>query len=32
MKKPEFYNKRIVANNKYWNVFQSDFIDSENRK
>ena len=32
MKKPKFENRKIVANNKYWNVYQSDFIDSKNRK
>ena len=32
MKKPDFFNKKIVASNKYWNVYQSDFIDSQKRK
>ncbi len=29
MKKPRFYNKIVAAKNKYWNIFQSDFEDSQ---
>ena len=32
MQKPIFSNKRIVAENKYWQVTQKDFIDSQERK
>ena len=32
MDKLKFENRKIVASNKYWNVCQSDFTDSKNRK
>ncbi len=29
LQKPKFYNKIIATSNKYWNVFKSDFEDSQ---
>jgi hypothetical protein len=29
MEKPKFSNERIVAKNKYWEVYQKDFIDTK---